>query len=114
MGIIRTIGTVLILGLVATSAIQSCNSPSKAKHIDPREPYYKDAASCHVALKKKLRDPDSWQEKTWSVVTASKDPKIKYSIWFEGRAKNGFGGYAPLVAICDVNSNGSLSVSLVQ
>lgn len=70
--------------------------------------------SCEDHLKKQLRDPNSYERDGDFIATAN-DGSKRIVTW-KFRSKNGFGGYAPAIAMCSVSkeNGGTVNASIVS
>ena len=108
-----TISVILIFGIGACSILLSPKAKTEKEKIDE---WYEEVSgySCEIALKDKLRDPESYK-RDGDFVTTADDGNKKELIW-NFRAKNGFGGYNSSSAICNVSkkNGGTVSASMVN
>ena len=92
----------LLLNFCRSGGIQS--SPPSDWLTDGRA-----LATCKVALKNKLRDPDSYQQASDPVAMNAKEGKAAW-LW-KFRSRNGFGGMNDAIALC-VASRAEQSVQI--
>lgn len=82
--------------------VTSCTSPPPKSWIKR----YGAEIDCGIEIKKKLRDPDSYQLISLRYDKEKEDPETGL-VLVAFRAKNGFGGYAEGLATCERSKQGT-------
>lgn len=94
------------LGALVVGAYRNGNSPSSIGGINaPQvgETMFVGRSNCDRAVKRLLRDPDSYRREFVQIVSV--EPGVSWTARVDYRARNGFGGYDTGSALCVHNGS---------